>query len=607
MPYLSFHILLLLIFASSLFAQPLNLSPYEYPTPSTDSSLGLETIAILSTSDIHGYVSPVENYNSLLDKNIKMGGLSLMSPYLQALKEEWGDNLLWLDAGDLYQGTLETNWFHGETTVEAINYLVNKFNVTMAAGVGNHEFDFNLENMKKNVDRANFSFISANIYNKTTQKFWNETGIVSSKIFDLGGVKVGVLGLTTNETFYTSTLKIVDLDFTDYLNTTLSESQKLREQGADVVLLIAHIGMGCSDHNDLFNLKLRDNSTQNSSACATSALHDLVSNLPEGAVDAVFAGHSHTVVHHWINSTPVIISFSYARHINVVYLTVNKTRKNVVSERTIIEGPIPICEKLIKSKMTCDPESIDLVTLMKEKNILNDFEFHKKPIKEDLGLYTHLEKYLKGIAGFKSDVLAFISHKMEITKYNESTLGNLIADAVKNYTKADAVILNPGMVRRNWPNGNLTNYILHQTITFDNTIVVFDILGSELKSLIKIIQEGEFGYYITAGIRTIMCKSPKFMVDIKFVNGDHINDNLVYKVAATDFLVQGGDDFYVAMQRVNIFNHQKAEQIRKVIEIYLRELKIVDVKKLKSRRYPRLVLRKQCVLSPYLEQMALIQ
>lgn len=596
----------LLLLISSISAQLLNLSPYEYPTPSNDTSSGLERIAILSTSDIHGYVSPVETYNSVLDRNIKMGGLSLMSPYLQTLKEEWGNNLLWLDAGDLYQGTLETNLHHGETTVEAVNYLTKKFNVTMAAGVGNHEFDFNIENLKKNVGRANFSFISANIYNKTSQRFWNETGIVSSKIFELGGVKVGVLGLTTNETFYTSTLKIVDLEFRDYLNTTLSESQKLREQGADVVLLIAHIGMSCYDKNDLFTLKLRDNTTQNSSACSLSVLHDLISNLPENTVDAVFAGHSHTVVHHWIKNTPVIISFSYARHINVVYLTVNKTRKSVVKEKTIIEGPIPICEKLMKSKMTCNPESIDIATLIKEKNIFHEFEFHKKMMKEDLGLYTHLEKYLKGIAGFKSDVLAFISHQMEITKYYESTLGNFIADAVKNYTNADVVILNPGMVRRNWPNGNLTNYILHQTITFDNTIIIFEILGSELKNLLKIIQEGEFGYYITAGIRTTMCISPKFLADIKFVNGIQIIDNLVYKVAATDFLVQGGDDFYVAIKKVNIVNPQKSEQIRKVIEIYLRKIKVVDAKRLKSKRYPRLVLRKQCIMSPYFEQMTFI-
>lgn len=80
----------------------INLSNYNYPKPL--SSPFLERIAILGTNDIHGHILPTIQYNPSNEKNYRTGGLTLMSSYIDALKEEWGNNLLWLDAGDEYQG-----------------------------------------------------------------------------------------------------------------------------------------------------------------------------------------------------------------------------------------------------------------------------------------------------------------------------------------------------------------------------------------------------------------------------------------------------------------------------------------------------------------------
>ena len=85
----------------------INLSNYNYPKPV--SSPFVERIAILATNDIHGHILPTIQFNPSNNQTYRTGGLTLLSTYIDALKEEWGDNLLWLDAGDEFQGNFYFN------------------------------------------------------------------------------------------------------------------------------------------------------------------------------------------------------------------------------------------------------------------------------------------------------------------------------------------------------------------------------------------------------------------------------------------------------------------------------------------------------------------
>lgn len=95
-------ILLFKAFVSSLSERIINLSNYPYPKPL--SSPFVERIAVLGTNDIHGHILPTIQFNPSTNQTYRTGGLTLLSSYIDALKEEWGDNLLWLDAGDEFQG-----------------------------------------------------------------------------------------------------------------------------------------------------------------------------------------------------------------------------------------------------------------------------------------------------------------------------------------------------------------------------------------------------------------------------------------------------------------------------------------------------------------------
>jgi len=101
-----FHLNLIFIFFSLAFSLPtkqiIDLSNYNYPKPI--SSPFVERIAILATNDIHGHILPTIQFFPYNNLTHRTGGLTIMSTYIDALKEEWRENFLWLDAGDEFQG-----------------------------------------------------------------------------------------------------------------------------------------------------------------------------------------------------------------------------------------------------------------------------------------------------------------------------------------------------------------------------------------------------------------------------------------------------------------------------------------------------------------------
>ena len=110
----------------------INLSDYTYPKPTDVSYI---YIPILSTNDLHGGIFP-NIYSDINKKKYSNGGGNYLYSYKKILEEEWGDRLIWLDAGDQFQGTMECMLsdclimkdFYNKAGLEAIT-------------LGNHDFD----------------------------------------------------------------------------------------------------------------------------------------------------------------------------------------------------------------------------------------------------------------------------------------------------------------------------------------------------------------------------------------------------------------------------------------------------------------------------------
>src|SRR5207302_10093636 len=154
-----------------------------------------------------------------------------------------------VDSGDLFQGTLESNFFEGEPVVKG--YSAFGYG---AAAVGNRECDYGpvgpdsiarnanedpLGALKKNAKAAKFPFLSANLPEKATGK--TPSWAKRYTMIEANGVKVGIIGLSTPDTpAVTMSANVAALHFGDPVAATVSAAPDLRARGASAIVVIAH-------------------------------------------------------------------------------------------------------------------------------------------------------------------------------------------------------------------------------------------------------------------------------------------------------------------------------------------------------------------------------
>lgn len=151
--------------------------------PTSNPLPGIEAIAILGTNDIHGALAPfslkTREASNSLSTSYPAGGVATLAAYIDILRSEWGDHLIWLDAGDQFQGSIDSNSQQGAP-------MVQFFNAThlTASAVGNHEFDFGLPALKARMSEAHYPYLAANIRDKP-QANWRRFPILTLTFFFL--------------------------------------------------------------------------------------------------------------------------------------------------------------------------------------------------------------------------------------------------------------------------------------------------------------------------------------------------------------------------------------------------------------------------------------
>ncbi len=147
-------------------------------------------LTILHTSDLHGAVLP---FNDAANRPSKQGSLAQVATLVEEIKSSVGNPVLVLDSGDTLQGSpleqfAHVRWGELSPTITAMNQIGYQ-----AMAVGNHEFNFGLEVLRRAQQQAEFPFLSANSLTDGT----GEPAFPPFAIFEAGPLKVGVLGLTT--------------------------------------------------------------------------------------------------------------------------------------------------------------------------------------------------------------------------------------------------------------------------------------------------------------------------------------------------------------------------------------------------------------------------
>ncbi|HZI16172.1 MAG TPA: bifunctional metallophosphatase/5'-nucleotidase, partial [Myxococcus sp.] len=166
-------------------------------------------LTLVGINDFHGQVEP--HRHPLKDGQVvEEGGAALLAGYLARLRADNPEGVLLVDAGDLFQGTLASNLTEGAVVIDVYNHLG-----FAAAAIGNHEFDYGpvgpastatrpgedpLGALKARIRQAKFPLLSVNIREAATGKRPAWLGGDGTHLVTLKGVKVGLMGLTTEST-----------------------------------------------------------------------------------------------------------------------------------------------------------------------------------------------------------------------------------------------------------------------------------------------------------------------------------------------------------------------------------------------------------------------
>lgn len=194
-------------------------------------------LIILQTSDVHSRIEPI---NQKGDRNYGEGGFVRRATFLQQFRKEH-ENVLLFDCGDISQGTPYYNMFQGEVEIKLMNEMGYD-----AMTIGNHEFDFNVDNMERLFKMAEFPVVCAN-YNldATVLKDVVKPYVILNKY----GLKIGVFGLGARPEGLIQANKCEGVVYEDPVGISNEVAALLKEEeGCDLVICLSHLGIQMDEH-----------------------------------------------------------------------------------------------------------------------------------------------------------------------------------------------------------------------------------------------------------------------------------------------------------------------------------------------------------------------
>ena len=551
----------------------INISNYEYPHPENENS-NYYTISIFQTNDIHGFTLPVENIDPRNGEKYLRGGVEYISSYIKILKEEWKERFIWFDVGDsFYGGGFENFVSKGQILLDFYNY-----NNLSAITFGNHEFNEDVSPLERLMEKSNFDYLVSNMRNFSTGQTEFMPNQKRSKIYQVGKIKLGVIGIAHSKTENVDT-RNRKIEFLPYRENIINESNLLKKKGVHVIILIAHFGVHCMNkegYEDVRILKLRDKNSKNCPCDNYEELEDLIGSFPKRTIDLVLSGHVHKVTHHWIHNIPIMSSFS-EYYVGIAYMKFKKIKNDFIYEETFLENPIPLCDKIFNIGKHCRKfthkmgDNPDLI------GNLEQFSFHNKVVKIDNNFSKIIQKWKDMVEQYKTP---FFENEIFLTgdKKKENILQNLITDIYRKYTNSDISILNPDNLRAKWYPGKKSLKDLYEMLPFDNILCTFEMNGREIMRMMNDITN-ELMIYQTSGLIVYYRKNPMRFVTCKIINekGEikDIDYNKNYQIAAYDYLIDGNVHFKNVIKWYKKRKYKCGKRGREILKEFLLNKKIL--------------------------------
>ena len=378
-------------------------------------------ISIIATSDVHCGI----------EDNITYAGIK----EYRNERTNSGYQTTLVDCGDFIQGASIGLLSKGKDIIKILNKVGYDF-----LTIGNHEFDYGMDELKNRIDEFNGDVLSCNIKysGKNEDKLAN---VLPYKIVNYSGVKVGFVGITTPESTVSSTPSVFmeDNEFVynfssetpeDFYNVIQNNINDCKKNGAKYIILLSHLGYG--DEYQAFG--------------SVPTMQNL------SGYDIMLDGHSH-------------------KKIDTEYYEDSKGK----------EKPL-IC---LGTKLDCFSEILITNKGIQEIKLYDSYD------KKDEEITTFISNITKendellnskvSTSDIKLDMYTYIGdNKIRLTRNSETALGNFYADAYKYRFNTDIALINGGGIRAGFDVGDITYKKLYEMAPYGNYGCVIEVTGKQL-------------------------------------------------------------------------------------------------------------------------------
>ncbi|MGV6840684.1 MAG: bifunctional metallophosphatase/5'-nucleotidase [Planktomarina sp.] len=481
------------------------------------------TLNVLHINDLHSRLEPVSKYDSTCSAESDaegkcFGGVARVATKINELRsgiQAQGGNVIVLDAGDQFQGSMMYTTYKGAAAAELMEGI--GFD---AMAVGNHEFDDGPSKLRTFTDAVSFPVVSGNIdvsgepaLNGHVDKY---------TILEVGGQKVGIVSALATDTVDTSSPGD-NVVFNDEIESLKADVAALQGQGVDIIIALTHVGLA----KDL----------------------DIAANVP--GIDAVVGGHSHT-----------LLSASSPKRAGAYPTFVSQEDGTLV----------PVTQAYAYSKYVGHLE----LTFDDDGNLLyagGDTILLDASVTPDAAIAARVAELGGPIEELKAKVVASTAAAIDGERGNcrtgECQMGNLVADAMLDRVKDQGVtiaIQNGGGLRASIDAGEVTMGEVLTVLPFQNTLATFEISGQgvidALENGVSQVEEVKGRFPQVAGLKFTWDASVPAgegrVQEVMVADGDGfvpIDPAKVYKVVTNNYMRSGGDGYKMFRGGMNAYDY----------------------------------------------------
>ncbi len=471
-------------------------------------------LTILHTNDFHSRFEPISKYDGPCSAEDNQegkcfGGSARLASAIEEARKR-AENSILVDGGDQFQGTLFYTYYKGKFAAEMMNKLGYD-----AMTVGNHEFDDGPKVLREFVQNVNFPVLMSNADISNEPEL---NGIIEkSVIIERGGAKIGLIGLTPQDTDELASPG-KNISFSDPIEAVQKEVDRITAQGVDKIIVLSHSGYDV-------DLEIAKNTT---------------------GVDVIVGGHSNTYLSNtsdraegpyptMVGNTAIVSAYAYGKFLGELNVTFDENGVVVeaVGEPLIMDGKV-VEEPSIKERIA--EMSVPLE------------EIRQKVV-------AHAVTAIEG--------------DRSICRVQECQMGNLVADAMLDRVKDQGITIalaNAGGLRASIDAGPITMGEILTVLPFQNTLSTFFVSGATvieaLENGVSQVEEVKGRFPQVAGLKYVWDQSVppnegrivevQVMQDGKWVP---IDPDAEYGVVSNNFIRAGGDGYSMFKDAKNAYDY----------------------------------------------------